>query len=159
MVITQPSNLNTGLFSPVFKCHFGPFANRTNLTIWRLVQYSDGYCMWNFTFHEVTHRKNTQKSKSSIISRNPCPQNYAEICTLLKINGKRCRTLRKYAWMPKNTESTSHLKFSFRIIFLHLIASGKYSGDLNTRLFRYSNSQKLSDHRLVRYSNAIWIQD
>ena len=30
-----------------------------------------------------------------------------------------------------------------------------YSGDLNTGLVWYSNGQKLSDHRMVCYSNAI----
>ena len=30
-----------------------------------------------------------------------------------------------------------------------------YSGDLNTGLVWYSNGQKLSDRRMVRYSNAI----
>ena len=48
MVIKQPSHSNTGLFSPVFKCHFntGPFANRTNFDHLntKLVRYSDGYC-------------------------------------------------------------------------------------------------------------------
>ena len=34
-----------------------------------------------------------------------------------------------------------------------------YSGDLNTGLVWYSNGQKLSDPRMVRYSNAIWILD
>ena len=31
----------------------------------------------------------------------------------------------------------------------------KYSGDLNTRLVWYLNGQKLSDCRMIRYSNAI----
>ena len=31
----------------------------------------------------------------------------------------------------------------------------KYSGDLNTGLVRYSNGRKLSDCRMVCYSNAI----
>ena len=34
-----------------------------------------------------------------------------------------------------------------------------YSGDLITGLVWYSNGQKLSDRRMVRYSNAIWIPD
>ena len=34
-----------------------------------------------------------------------------------------------------------------------------HSGDLNTGLVWYSNGQKLSDHQMVRYSNAIWILD
>ena len=49
MVIMQPSHLNTGLFSLVFRCHLNtrPFANRTtsdHLNT-RLVRYSDGYCI------------------------------------------------------------------------------------------------------------------
>ena len=51
MVITQPSHSNTGLFSPVFRCHLNtrPFANRTtfNHLNTRLVRYSDGYCTFN----------------------------------------------------------------------------------------------------------------
>ena len=51
MVITQPSQSNTVLFSPVFRCHLntGPFSNRTTFDHLntRLVCYSDGYCIIN----------------------------------------------------------------------------------------------------------------
>ena len=51
MVITQPSHSNTGLLSPVFRCHLntGPFANRTTFDHLntKLVRYSDGYCNWD----------------------------------------------------------------------------------------------------------------
>ena len=49
MVITQPSHLNTGLFSLVFRCQLntGPFANQTTFKHLNtgLVRYSDGYCI------------------------------------------------------------------------------------------------------------------
>ena len=39
----------------------------------------------------------------------------------------------------------------------YLIEVDNYSGDLNTGLVWYSSGQKLSDRRIVWYSNAIWI--
>ena len=58
MEITQPSLSNTGLFSPVFKCHLntGPFANRTTFDHLntRLVQFSDGYCIVLFNKYFIS---------------------------------------------------------------------------------------------------------
>ena len=41
----------------------------------------------------------------------------------------------------------------------HFIHGNMYSGDLNNRLVWYSNGRKQSNHRMVRYSNGIWIAD
>ena len=45
--------------------------------------------------------------------------------------------------------------FSMQLESAFSLSVAKYSGDLNTRLVWYSNGQKLSDRRMVRYSNAI----
>ena len=34
-----------------------------------------------------------------------------------------------------------------------------HSGDLNTKLVHYLNGQKMSDHQMFQYLNAIWIPD
>ena len=52
-----------------------------------------------------------------------------------------------------NNSQLQHYK-SRRIQYVSI-----YSGDLNTGLVWYSNARKLSDHWMVRYSNAIWIPD
>ena len=40
-----------------------------------------------------------------------------------------------------------------------LFTTSKYSGDLNTKLVRYSNGKKEVGCQMVRYLNVIWIKD